>query len=168
MLKTSDAKVRRARQGHSLRSYAVGRGAGLGRGLGVTCGRVVGVGLAVAVDVALGVVVEVAVAVGVGVGGIVAVGVDDGVTVPVGVGVGVNVAVAVGVHGGPWHQLMSIVSTRQPSLEALLSLAILQRNLPSMTIGGNATVVVIKPPELPLHARRPAIGLPRSELIVRL
>jgi len=30
------------------------------------------------------------------------------------------------------------------------------------------TTVVVKPCELPLHARRPAIGLPRSLLIVRL
>lgn len=135
-------------------------------------GLVVGVGLAVAVGV--GVFVGVALGVLVGVAVAVAVGVALGVTVAVaeglalGVGVNVAVAVAVGEQGGPWHQLISIVSTRQPSLEPLLSLAILQRNLPSMIISGKATVVVIKPPELPLHARRPVIGLPRSELIVRL
>ena len=132
-----------------------GRGAGLGRALGVTLGLAVGVGLGEAVEVA------VAVAVGVGV----TVGVTVAVTVGLTVGVGGG---GVGVHGGPWHQLISVVSTRQPSLEPLLSLAILQRNLPSMMIGGKATVVVIKPPELPLHARRPAIGLAPSGLIVRL
>jgi hypothetical protein len=132
----------------------------------VSCGRALGVGLTVAVAVAVGVMVAVAVTVGVGLGGTVtvavAVGVGDGGIVAV------AVAVAVGVQSGPWPQLISIVSTRQPSLEPLLSLAILQRNLPSITIKGKATVVVMKPPELPLHARRPAIGLPRSELIVRL
>ena len=135
--------------------FPQGRGAGVGRDLGVTWGLAVGVGLGE------GVAVGVAVAVGVGV--------NVGVTVAVAVGLTVGVGGGgVGVHGGPWHQLISMVSTRQPSLEPLLSLAILQRNLPSMIIGGKATVVVIKPPELPLHARRPAIGLPRSGIIVRL
>jgi hypothetical protein len=52
------------------------------------------------------------------------------------VGVGVNVAeaVGVGVHGGPIprHQMILTVSTRQPSSEPLVSLAILQRSLPSV------------------------------------
>ena len=49
-------------------------------------------------------------------------------TVAVGVGVGV-IGGGVGVQGGPWpwHQLMLTVSTRQPSLEPLVSLAIRQR-----------------------------------------
>jgi hypothetical protein len=44
------------------------------------------------------------------------------------------------------------LSMRQPSLETLLSLAILQRSLPSTINKGRVTVVVMKPPELPLHA----------------
>jgi hypothetical protein len=92
-----------------------------------------------------------------------------GVEVALAVAVVVGVAVAVGV-GVPlkWHQTASAVSTRQPSLEVLLSLAILQRSTAFKSSPGRFTVVVMKPPELPLHARRPAIGLPRSELIVRL
>jgi hypothetical protein len=46
--------------------------------------------------------------------------------VAVGVGVG---GVGVGVHGSPWHQVMFTVSTRQPSVESLLSLAMRQRSL---------------------------------------
>jgi hypothetical protein len=88
------------------------------------------------------------------------------------VGVGVCVAVAVGVGEqrppGSWHQLISTVSTRQPAREPLISLAILHRSLPSITSDGRFTVVVMKPPELPLHASRPASGLPRSILIRRL
>lgn len=150
------------------RTVGVGLAVAVGVGVfvGVALGVLVGIAVGVVVGVALGVLLVVAVAVAVGVALGVTVGVAEGLAV--GVGVNVAVAVAVGVHGGPWHQLISIVSTRQPSLEPLLSLAILQRNLPSMIINGKATVVVIKPPELPLHARRPAIGLPRSELIVRL
>lgn len=132
--------------------YDVGRGTGVGRGLGVMFGLAVGVGLAVAVGVLVGVVlgvivgVTVAVAVGVALGVTLAVAVGDGDTV------GVAVGVAVGVHGGPWHQLTSTVSTRHPSLEPPISLAIRQRNLPSITSAGRYTTVVMKPPELPLHA----------------
>jgi hypothetical protein len=47
---------------------------------------------------------------------------------------------------------MLIVSTRQPSLEPLLSLAIRQRSLALMGMNGRSTTVVMKPPELPLQA----------------
>ena len=112
--------------------YGVGRGAGVGRGRGVTLGLAVGVGLGVIVDVA------VAVAVGV------AVGVAEAVAVALGVGVG---------HGFGTHPAILTVSTRQPSLEPLVSLAIRQRSLLSPAkIKGRVTTVVIKPSELPLHA----------------
>src|SRR4029077_21124324 len=110
---------------------APGRGGGVGRGLGVACGRAAGVGLTVAVGVAVAVAVTVAVAVGVPV--TVAVGVGEtvtvGVAVAVAVGVGVIGGVGVGLHGIPWHRLMVTVSTRQPSAELMLSLAIRQRSL---------------------------------------
>ena len=116
------------------------------------------VAVGVAVTVALGATVDVAVAV--------AVGVKVGVTVAVAVGVAVNVAVAVGVglpgvdvgvaQGVPcsWQKLIFTVSTRHPSLEPLLSLAIRQRSLPpgGPSIIGRFTTVVMKPSELPLHA----------------
>lgn len=133
----------------------------MGRGLGDTFGLAVGVGLAVAVGVAVG--VRVTVAVGVGVNETVGVG----VTVAVAVGVGVAVAVEQGVPW-PWHQVILTLSTRQPSLEAVVSLAIRQRSLLGIWTAGRLTTVVIKPSESPLQARRPAIGLPRSALMVRL
>jgi hypothetical protein len=73
----------------------------------------------------------------------------------VGLAVGEGVAVGVGL-GSPlkWHSVTVMLSMRQPSPEPLLSLAILQRSLPSTTSVGRFTVVVIKPPELPLHAWR--------------
>lgn len=113
---------------------------------------------------------------GVGVGVIVAVGVAVGVTVGLAVGVTVGVGVGVGVIGGVGvghgigaQPTMSTVSTRHPSLEPLVSLAIRQRSLlfGGKTIG-RLTTVVMKPCELPLQAGRPAIGLPRPLLIVRL
>ena len=111
---------------------AYGRGAGVGRVLGVTLGLAVGVGL--------GVIVGVAVAVAVGV----AVGVDEAVAVALGVGEG---------HGFGTHPAILTVSTRQPSLAPLLSLAIRQRSLLSPAkMKGRFTTVVIKPSELPLHA----------------
>ena len=157
---------------------AIGRAGGVGRCLGVIPGLAVGVGLTVAVGVAvtvaLGVTVEVAVAAAV------AVGVNVGVTVAVAVGVAVNVAVAVGVGlcstvgvgvavGVPkkWQAYTVTSSTRQPSLEPVVSLAMRQRNL-EFAEGGTFTTVVMKPSESPLHALRPAMGLPRSVLIVRL
>jgi hypothetical protein len=140
---------------------------GVGRGRGVGRDRGVALGVAVAVGVGVGVTVAVGVAVGV------TVGLTVGVTVAVGVGVigGVGVGVIEGVGHGvpiPSHQVISTVSTRQPSLEPLLSLAIRQRSLPGFRIPGKFTSVVMNPSELPLHACRPAIGLPRSVLIVRL
>jgi hypothetical protein len=143
---------------------AYGRGAGVGRDLGVTLGLAVGVGLGVIVGVA------VVVAVGVALG--VAVGVDEAVAVGVGVavagGVGVSVGVGVG-HGIGAQPVISIVSRRQPSLDPVVSLAIRQRSLLSRgRKSGRLTTVVTKPSELPLQARRPAMGLPRSALIVRL
>ena len=108
----------------------------MGRNLGVTLGLAVGVGLGVIVGVAVGVEVGVdeAVAVGVGVIGGVALGVGEG-------------------QGIGAHPAMLIVSTRQPSLEPPVSLAIRQRSLllPEK-MAGRFTTVVIKPSELPLHA----------------
>jgi hypothetical protein len=103
------------------------------------------------------------VAVAVGVGGGVPVGVTVGVTVGVGVmgGVGVGVIGGVGVEpqggvspvlGIGLHQVILTVSTRQPSLEPLSSLAILQRSTKLPKLCGRSTTVVMKPPELPLHA----------------
>jgi len=133
----------------------------VGRCLGVTLGRAVGVGLAVAVGVAEGVAVGVVVAV--------AVAVAVGVTVAVAVAVAVGADVGVGVgHGTGAQPTISTVSTRQLSLNPLVSLAILQRRVKLGRKKGRLTTVVIKPSELPLQARRPAIGLPRSPLIVRL
>src|SRR5262249_50445333 len=84
-------------------------------------------------------------------------------------GAGVGRGCCGGVQPGTGtHKVTAVVSTRQPSPEPLLSLAIRQRNLPPWGRNGRLTSVQIKPPELPLHARRPAIGLPRSVLIVRL
>ena len=91
-------------------------------------------------------------------------GVGVGLTVGVGLGVGVG-------QGVPWprHPVILRVSMRQPSLEPLVSLAIRQRTLPEARKGSDIpTPVVMKPSELPLQARRPASGLPRSVLIVRL
>jgi hypothetical protein len=105
---------------------------------------------------------------GAGVGRGSGVGRGLGVALGVGVGVGLGGIVGVGEHGGPWHQLISVVSTRQPSPEPLLSLASLQRSLPSMTRVGRFTVVVMKPPELPLHAWRPAMGLPVPVAMIAL
>ena len=148
----------------ALPHQGVGRGAGVGRDLGVTLGLAVGVGLGVIVGVA------VVGAVGVALG--VAVGVDEAVAVGVGVAVSVGVGVAVGVgvgHGIGRQPIISTVSTRQPSVDPVVSLAIRHRSLLSVERKiGRLTTVVTKPSELPLQARRPAIGLPRSALIVRL
>jgi hypothetical protein len=101
-----------------------------------------------AVDVGPGVIVGVFVTVGVAV----AVGVDEAVAV----GVGVVDAVALGVglgQGFDTQPTMSVVSTRQPSLAPLVSLAIRQRNLLlKVRRAGRLTTVVTKPSELPLHA----------------
>ena len=81
------------------RGAAVGRSLGVGcdLGVGVTLGVEVGVAVGVCIGVTVGVTVGVAVAVGVGLGGRVAVA----VTVGVDVGVGDAVAVAVGVGVAP-------------------------------------------------------------------
>jgi len=150
------------------------RGVGLGRTVGVGLGVDVAVAVAVAVGLAVAVTVAVGVTVTVGVAVAVAVGVGDTVTVAVAVavavGVGVIGGVGVGVHddGSPWHPKTFIVSTRQPWLEPLVSLAIRQRNLTSKLDRSTFTTLVTKPAELPLQACRPAIGLPRLVLIVRL
>jgi len=106
--------------------------------MGVGRGRGVALGVAVAVGVGLGVIVGVTDAVGVGVIG----GVDPQ-----------------GGVGPPWlgigsHHIILTVSTRQPSPKTVLSLTILQRRIisgPHVTTG-RLTVVVIKPPEFPVHA----------------
>jgi hypothetical protein len=100
---------------------------GVGRGRGVTLGVELAVGV--------GVTVTVGVAVGVGVGVIGGVGVGVGHGVPC-----------------PWHQVMSTVSTRQPSSEPLLSLAIRQRSVLGIKRNGRYATVVMKPSELPLQA----------------
>jgi hypothetical protein len=90
--------------------------------------------------------------------------------VAVAVGVAERVGVAVGVAVGVpkvRHSLTTTSSTRQPSLKPLVSLAMRHRST-CIKANGRFTVVVIKPSELPLHASRPAIGLPRSVLMVRL
>ena len=111
-----------------------------------------------------GVTVAEGVAVGVAVGEAVAVGVDVGVTlgVTVGVALGVTVAVAVGVGVGVATQsIILIVSMRQPVAELLLSLASRHRSTMVWPAAaeGRLTVVVINPPEYPVQAWRPAIGL---------
>jgi hypothetical protein len=54
------------------------------------------------------------------------------VAVAVAVGVGVTGGVGVAVHGGPEHHVILTVSTRQPSLDPAVSLAIRQRSLPNV------------------------------------
>src|SRR5947209_429256 len=170
----------------SINATNYGRGGGVGRTLGVACGLGVGVGLGVVVGVAVGVdvgvgggvVVVVGVEVGVKVAVAVAVAVAVGVGLAVGVDVGVNVAVAVtvavgvsvGVEVGVGRsQIIWTESILQPGSEKLLSLPIRHRS--TMVCPPNeskSTAVVIKPPELPVHAWRPASGLPQQLLIVPL
>src|SRR5262245_22845803 len=96
------------------------------------------------------------------------VGVGEAVAVAVAVGAWVGLAVGVG-HGFDTQPKISTVSTRQPSFDPVVSLAIRPlRPPPPGRTPGQLTTVVPKPSELPLQARRPAIGLPRSVLIVRL
>ena len=113
----------------------------MGVGLAVPVGVTVGVALGVVVAVA----VEVAEAVGVGLGGIVAVPVAEGVGDKVGLAVGVDVGVPL-----KWHSVTLTLSTRQPSLEPLVSLAIRQRRIVKAV--GRFTVAMTNPSELPLHA----------------
>ncbi len=88
----------------------------------------------------------------------------------VGVGVGVTDGVGVIVGGGGFsHSVIEIVSMRHPSPEPLTSLPIRQRStVGEVTFGPRSTLVVIKPPELPVHACRPARGLPQQPLTVPL
>ena len=82
------------------------------------------------------------------------------VTVAVGVAVAVAVGVAEGV-GAPPLQKSWTLSTLQPVFERLMSLAIRQRKtvVCPLAEAGRFTVVVMKPPDVPLHAIRPAMGL---------
>src|SRR4030095_4220819 len=69
-----------------------------------------------------------------------------------GLGVGVDLTgIGVGVPEKV-HSVTKMLSTRQPSPEPLLSLAILHRSLPSITSKGRFTVFVMRPPDFPLHA----------------
>lgn len=63
---------------------------------------------------------------------------------------------------------MATLSMRQPSPVALLSLPNLQRRIMGSDEYGRFAAVVINPPELPVHASRPARGLPQQVLIVPL
>jgi hypothetical protein len=80
--------------------------------------------------------------------------------VGVGVCVAVGVEVGVGLSQNVWR-----VSIRQPSPDPPLSLPIRHRNA-MVCPWGNPTAVVINPPELPVHAWRPASGLSQQVLIV--
>jgi hypothetical protein len=106
--------------------------------------------------------VAVAVTVGVGVFVAVAVGVGVNVAVDVGLAVTVGVDVGVGPSQNPWS-----VSIRQPSPEPPLSLPIRHRNA-MVCPEGSPSCDVMNPPELPVHAGRPASGLPQHVLIVPL
>ena len=63
-------------------------------------------------------------------------------------------------------------SMRQPWLATLVSLAIRQRSSMFLSSRGSGRQVYhrgrIKPPEIPLHAIRPAMGLPKEVEIVAL
>jgi hypothetical protein len=63
-----------------------------------------------------------------------------------------------------------IVSILTPNPATLLSVAILHFSLMlwPLAAAGRFTVEVIYPPELPVHAMRPAIGLMKFTLIVPL
>ena len=106
---------------------------------------------------------------GVAIGVAVGVSVGVGVTVAVGVGVidGVGKGVGLGVGSSHANWRASIL---QPSLEPLESLPMRQRRTKGTPGDGRppATEVSIKPPELPVHAWRPARGLPQQVLIVPL
>ena len=82
-----------------------------------------------------------------------------------------GVADGVGVGVGVGRQSrMEMPSIRQPSLPMAESLAMRQRSLMfcAAAAAGRFTTVVIKPPELPLHAARPPMGLPKEVDIVAL
>ena len=71
---------------------------------------------------------------------------------------------------GTEHPVIVILSILAPVPETLLSVA--RRNLKTtfcpFADAGRLTVVVTNPPELPVHAWRPAIGLPKFTLMVPL
>lgn len=127
-----------------------------------------GVHAGVPVKVAVGVDVAVAVAV--------FVAVFVGVFVAVNVGVGDAVAVDVGVPVAHGNVMLSIRTPTVPAATAPMSVA--SRHLSRMfwpfADAGRLTVVVmyagaaVVPADSPLHAWRPAIGLPSDELMVRL
>ncbi len=143
----------------------VGRDAGVGRNRGVGVPQGVSVGVAVGVDggVVVGVEVGVNVADGIGEGVI-----DGSEGVGLAVGVGNTVALGVGVAVGVGRsQIIWTVSNLQPSLEVLLSLPIRHRiTMVCPPKAVRSTSVSVKPPELPVHAWRPASGLPQQVLIV--
>jgi hypothetical protein len=117
---------------------------GLGRGCGVGLCRGVALGVAVAVEVGVGVNGGVTVAVAVAVAVTVGVAVAVGVAVIGGVGVDPQGGVAPSPLGIGLHHVILTVSTRQPSLEPLLSLAILHRSTPLLK-PIPVTTVVMKP-----------------------
>ena len=87
---------------------------------------------------------------------------------------GLAVNEATGGGRAPVQQFPSVTwieSTYQPTFAEEVLVAQTQRSwifCPAM-LAGSATVVVIKPPELPLqHARPPVSGLPRRVLTVEL
>jgi hypothetical protein len=110
---------------------------------------------------------QVSVGVGVGLGVDVGVGVGLGVGVAVAVGVGVIDGVAKGVGVGvDRSQLIVISSILHPLPEPLESLAIRQRRtIECPKKASRSSVVRMKPPESPVHAGRPARGLPQQVLI---
>ena len=65
---------------------------------------------------------------------------------------------------------METVSIHQPTLALLLSVPQFHLNWTDWpeAAGGRSTVVVINPLELPLHAARPASGLPKVVLMMVL
>ena len=72
-------------------------------------------------------------------------------------------------------RLQSEPATDRPSIHApvpatLESVALLNLNITTWPLAeaGRFTVVVTNPPELPVHAWRPPIGLPKAALIVAL
>src|SRR5450432_3313202 len=84
------------------------------------------------------------------------------------VAVGRVIVIGGGVGVGGEQSRTTMPSMRQPWIPTLVSLAMRQRSLTfcPAAAAGRFTVVVINPPELPLHAIRPAMGLPNAVEIV--
>src|SRR4026207_2473187 len=84
--------------------------------------------------------------------------------------VGRDTVIGAGVAPGGGQSRTTIPSMRQPWNPTLVSLAIRQRSLTfcPAAAAGRFTVVVTKPPEWPLHAIRPAIGLLKEVEIMAL